>query len=384
MPLNLPRGLERSCAVEPVPRACEIHVCLPDSVHALPPNRFKVNCRKFLESHLSQGNMQQLPTELVQYVYHLATPNRKKALLQTCKQLSDCIRPAVSVARGCILHLPLPSDFRFQNLKDVLVDCSAEEAGDLFGGDLVRFYAQAKVTIHYRSLQKYRLGHLSSISGVETAIFNVRSKAEGVVACAILQGCRGLKTARFQSPSNTTFTVSCIVNDSLQRLELHGVNFEYAATPHMTSLVATVKSSAVHLRQALQLRVVVLHADTICQCTQWPPTLEVLSLCLGQATFLSFEPLPALHHLSLTNIESDIELADVPLLRHLALHDSLLGEETPVELMMAVESHSNLKSLVVHISNPDRSLQLEWLDWRDLHLADGCCCDEEIYLSFVF
>lgn len=331
--------------------------------------------------------MQQLPTELVQYVYEIATPNRKKALLETCKRLSDCIRPAIRVAHGHILHFPLPSAFRFQSLTEVLVDCTAKEAGELFGVKLVRFTAQNKVTIRYRSLQAYRQGQMTSIGGVESATFSVGSEGEGLVACTLLQGLKGLKTARFESTSllDRTLTLPCVVSDSLQRLELRGVNFEHAVTPHMTSLMASVNNSVVHLRQALQLREVYLHAEAVCECTRWPATLESLDLRLGSSAFISFGSLPSLKSLSLSNVESDIELTDdAPLLEHLSLNSSLVEDWSPVELLEASDHHAHLVSLVVYIPNPDRGLQMEWAEFKSIYMAVGRCSESEVHLTFLW
>lgn len=334
--------------------------------------------------------MQDLPTDIVQRVYQLATPNRKRALLGTCKHLSDSIRPTVTrclLAQQdveAILRLPfLPSAFRFQQLRAVSLQCSAGEASRLFGDDWVELEGSGSVTVGFASLNNYRLNQVTGIEGVTGATFRLETQAQAHTACNIVYGACGLEKARLVGKR---LELPELNNASLRHLELEGLNFKALNTPSLTTLIAVIPDSILHLSSVTEvpkLTKLVVTADEVCECTRWPAALDFLHLCLSHGGRVSLGRMPALQHLTLINVEGEMDFpADTPALQHLTLCNSLLEEATASDIMEALDFHDRVQTFSLFISHPTYEMETDWREFQDMFMAEGWCIKRQVKLHF--
>lgn len=323
--------------------------------------------------------MKSLPTELVQSIAALCTPQRRGALLQTCRKVSADIRPTV---QSCTVHLgddapgpPLPSVDRFENLGVVNVVCTPAAAQG-FTGPIAQFSSrQGRVTFHFCDSS-------CTILGATGVRFTLDEPSDVATACRLTARCEGVHEASYEGDGHLLHPLA---SDSMRELRLYDVVFGRLELPALTLLVVQAPARVVHalLGHLHMLTVVVITADALCPCFTLPASVMHLVLEAGQPQELALPALPRLLTLSLTNVVTAVDLsAECPELHRLELIDSYLEGASPEEVLDEAFSHPSLIILVVCETTPPTHRLDAWRILKDEFDGLGQCEPSAVQLQF--
>lgn len=330
--------------------------------------------------------MNELPPELVLQVYQACTPNRKKALLATCKQISSDVRPWVTrctanLSGGLLPHAPEVD--RFSRLDTIHLTIDRQQPFTL-NASLGEVELEADGDIIF-TLAPGR--NVVSIEGFRVAYFDVSKAVRIPESHSIFRLCKKLEKASFFGDHGETVEVGELRNDWVRHLQFQNATFTTLRTPALETLEMEVRDRSVYVNctDLPGLTSLKIHAKALWPVHPWSTTLVSLTVHLTRHRAVLLQNLPLLQKLHLVNVTGQMGHVDnCPDLHWLKLDNSNLDDAPPDEIVAAAALHRSLMTLEIVAPAPSALDIQEWGLLQKLYGAYGFCHYTAIRLCFEF
>lgn len=332
-----------------------------------------------------------LPIELVERIYYLATPERRRNLLIADEFVGEAIRNSFTKCSrrirqcGPTLH-GMPDLNLYPHLRFVEVTCNASMVTQFYSRDFVCFQGHTRdltLVLERNGLDLV----LSAVRGVQRVFLNVASSAQLLQATRIVNRCPGLLTADIET-AITQMVMPPLRNCTVRGLTLKNLSLpavEHLDMPNLVALCISQEAGLrrLHLQQLTGLRELLLNCRRFHNNLIFPPALESLTLSSQHESSIAIHQLAALTHLDLRQISSDLDIMTMPELLQLNLHHSKIGVVSPLVLLSEFIDHANVARVVIEQHVTTEFEAREWQDVMDLTHATGFCQPKRVHLTIM-